>query len=102
MLRLLPLALAASMSFAALPPPPAFLLPNDMTPKKSIVSLTIDPAQDNFVGTVRLEVELNVATNIFWVNGKDLVPLSATVKFAGRTLGATAEAAGGEFIGLEI
>ncbi len=90
------------MSFAALPPPPAFLLPTDMTPKKSIVNLTIDPAQDTFTGTVRIDVELNVATNIFWVNGKDLVPLRATVEYAGRTIGATAEAAGGEFIGLEI
>jgi cytosol alanyl aminopeptidase len=102
MLRLLPLTLAASMSFAALPPPPAFVLPNDMTPKKYEIDLTIDPAQDTFVGTMRVDVALNVATNIFWVNGKDLVPLSATVKFAGRTVGATAEAAGGEFIGLEI
>ena len=88
--------------FAALPPPPAFLLPNYLTPVKHTVELTIDPEKDTYVGTVRIAVELNVATNVFWVNGKDVVPIDASVKYQGVTTAAKVEAVKDEFIGLEI
>jgi alanyl aminopeptidase len=88
--------------FAALPPPPAFLLPNDMTPVKHTVELTIDPDKDTYVGTVSIAVELNVATNIFWVNGKDVVPIEASVKYQGVTIAGRVQAVKDEFIGVEI
>jgi hypothetical protein len=37
-------------AFAALPLPPAFVLPDDVVPKKYFVDLTIDPAKETFEG----------------------------------------------------
>lgn len=103
--RSLLLAALCALSFAEpvfSASPPAFLLPNDVVPLKHTVDLTIDPSQPSFAGTVRIEVELHTATKIIWVNGKEVVPETASVESGGRTMDARAEAAGGEFIGLEL
>src|SRR5580692_1934180 len=97
---------ACSLTFAAtltcLAAAPSFLLPSDVVPKKHIVELTIDPALDLFSGWARIDVELSRATNIIWVNAKDLTPTESTVTWQGRALNAKALVEGAEFIGLEL
>jgi len=86
----------------ALPAPPIFLLPDDVTPKKHIVDLKIDPAKPTFEGTVRIEVELRRPVSVIWVNAKDLTPMESSVEASGHVYPARATAVGGEFIGLEL
>ncbi len=96
------LTLACAAVLSALPPPPLFLLPDGVTPKKHTIELTIDPALDSFTGSARIEVELNKPANLLWVNAKGLTPEEASVTWQGRTIRAQASAVGGEFIGLEL
>jgi cytosol alanyl aminopeptidase len=97
-MRLALVLLFSAAAFAALPLPPAFVLPDDVVPKKYVVDLTIDPSKDTFVGQARIEVELKKATSVIWVNAKNITPSEATV--GGKK--ARAEVAGGEFLGLEL
>ncbi len=94
--------LACAAALSALPAPPSFLLPDGVTPKKHTIELTIDPALDTFSGWSRIEVELTKPTAVLWVNAKDLTPQESSVQWQGRTIPASATAAGGEFIGLEL
>jgi alanyl aminopeptidase len=102
----MPRAFLTLLAFAtvlpALPPPPSFLLPNEVTPKKHIIELTVDPALNTFTGWARIEIEIAKSTPVLWVNAKDLIPGEASVTRNGRTIPAKATAAGGEFIGLEL
>src|SRR5258706_11902571 len=77
---------------------PEFLLPDDVVPKKHVIDMIIDPAKDTFEGTARIDVELKKSTSLIWINAKDVTPLEASV---GKQR-ARAEAAGGEFIGLNL
>ena len=81
---------------------PSFLLPDDVTPKKHIIELTIDPAQDTFTGWSRIEVDLAKSTKTLWINAKDLTPQQSSVTYQGNTLQATATPTGGEFIAVEL
>jgi cytosol alanyl aminopeptidase len=98
----MPRASLCLLAFAILQAQPSFLLPDTVTPKKHIIELTIDPAQDTFTGWSRIEVDLTKPTNQLWVNAKDLTPDQSSVDYQGRTLQAVATPAGGEFIGLEL
>ncbi len=97
-MRFIPVVLSSALGFAALPPPPAFTLPDDVVPTKYVVDLTIDPAKDTFDGVARIEVDLKKPVTVIWVNAKDITPEEASV--GGKK--ARAEAAGGEFIGLQL
>jgi len=93
-MRLAPFLIA----LAAVAQTPGFDLPDDVVPKKHTIDMTIDPGKDTFEGTARIEVELKKSTSVIWVNAKDLTPIEAS---AGKQK-ARAEAAGGEFIGLNL
>src|SRR5258708_5496523 len=70
-----PVLLAICGSFLAAQP--AFLLPNDVVPRKYTIELTIDPSQPTFSGIAQIEVELRRETDEIWLNGKDLITGSA-------------------------
>src|SRR5580693_3396590 len=101
-MRFITSLLLCSTSFAALPPPPAFLLPDDVVPRKHIIDVTIDPSKDNFDGRARIAVEQLTATSVIWLNAKDVIPKEASIEVGGRTLPARAQAVAGEFLGLEL
>src|SRR5712692_7814124 len=77
---------------------PAFLLPDDVVPRKHTVELTIDPSRDTFEGRMRIDVELRAPVTEVWVDAKDLIIASASVNGTPQTVLAT----GGEFAGLEM
>ncbi len=90
--------LFSSAAVASLPPPPAFLLPDDVVPRKYVIELTIDPAKDTFEGRAQIEVELKKPTSLIWLNAKNITPSQATV----GNQKALAEVAGEEFLGLSL
>src|SRR5262245_51067417 len=77
---------------------PTFLLPDNVIPLKHTVELTIDPSRETFEGRMRIEVDLRAPITEIWVNGKDLMIMSASLNETPRTV----LAAGGEFIGLNL
>jgi alanyl aminopeptidase len=101
-MRRLALCLLSATILFALPAPPAFLLPDGVTPRKHTVELTIDPSKPTFDGRISIDIELSKPIAILWLNAKDIAPRDASVEFKGRSLRAHAEAAGGEFLGIEL
>jgi hypothetical protein len=71
-------------------------------PRKHSVELTIDPSQPTFEGRIAIEIELRKSTAVLWLHAKDITASEASVVFGGTTRKARAEAAGGEFLGLEL
>jgi cytosol alanyl aminopeptidase len=77
---------------------PAFLLPNDVVPRKYTVDLTIDPSKPTFSGIARIEIELRRETDEIWLNGKDLIVGGADVD----GVAARVEPVGGEFLAVRL
>ena len=95
-MRALLLLLAAPLW--ALDAPPGFRLPNDVTPQKYTVSLTVDPAKDTFEGTIEIAVQLQHKQQIVWLNAKELTVTSASA----GSVHARAELVGDEFLALQF
>ena len=88
----------ASLSVCCCAAQPAFVLPDDVVPRKYTIDLVIDPSKTTFSGVARIEVELRRETDEIWLNGKDLLAGSVDVDgVAGR-----AEPVGGEFFDLRL
>lgn len=98
MLSRILIAVASSAAAFALPPPPSFVLPGDVVPRKHTIEMTIDPAKDTFTGRATIEVEFKQPVSVIWLNGKDLTPIDA---FVGMRR-AQVETAGDEFIAVEL
>ena len=81
---------------------PSFLLPDDVTPKKHIVELTVDPSLDTFSGWTRIEVEIAKPTRVLFLNGKDLTFRESLVEWQGRRINAVTASEGDEFIRLAL
>jgi alanyl aminopeptidase len=87
-----------SLSVCCCAAQPAFVLPDDVVPRKYTIDLVIDPSKTTFSGVARIEVELRRETDEIWLNGKDLLAGSVDVDgVAGR-----AEPVGGEFFDLRL
>ena len=87
-----------SLSVCCCAAQPAFVLPDDVVPRKYTIDLVIDPSKTTFSGVARIEVELRRETDEIWLNGKDLLAGSVDVDgVAGR-----AEPVGGEFLDLQL
>jgi cytosol alanyl aminopeptidase len=88
----------ASLSVCCCAAQPAFVLPDDVVPRKYTIDLMIDPSKTTFSGIAQIEVELRRETDEIWLNGKDLLAGSVDVDgVAGR-----AEPVGGEFLHLQL
>lgn len=65
------MAAAALCFFAAAPRPataeniPSYRLPNDVVPQKESIRLRLDPAQDRYSGSVRIELQVKQTTRSF-------------------------------------
>jgi len=88
--------------WAALPPHPAFQLPEDAVPIRHTLELSIDPNLTTYDGKVAIDVELRKPSALIWVNGRNLIPKDGTVEFGGRNLPARVEPLGGEFLAVRL
>jgi alanyl aminopeptidase len=54
------------------PPVPGLRLPRDVVPIRYAPRLTIDPEQPTFTGTIDIVVRVERATDVVWLNAKDI------------------------------
>jgi cytosol alanyl aminopeptidase len=94
--RVLLAAACSTMAFALTPP--AFVLSDDVIPRKHTIEMTIDPAKDTFTGRAVIEVDVKTRSNVIWLNAKDITPVDA---FVGSKR-ARFETADDEFLALEL
>ncbi len=61
----------------ASPSPPVLRLGDAAKPLRQSIELRIVPAQDRFSGTTEIDLELRTATNLLWLNGRELTVTEA-------------------------
>jgi alanyl aminopeptidase len=87
---------------AADPPPPALQLPAVARPISYAVELTIDPASEDFAGTITTELEITAPVTTLWLDGKELVIDEATFVVGGARVAARAIYGGKDYVGLVV
>ncbi|HEX2688502.1 MAG TPA: M1 family metallopeptidase [Kofleriaceae bacterium] len=87
---------------AADPTPPALRLPAVARPIKHVLELTIDPASEEFAGTITMELEIVAPVTTLWLHGKELAIGEATVAAGSQRIAARAISGGKEFVGLVL
>jgi cytosol alanyl aminopeptidase len=78
-----PAPVAAARAPKAAPTPPDLRLPTIVRPTHNTVELTLDPASEDFTGTITTVLEIAQPTDVIWLNGDEIKIQSATV--AGQT-----------------
>jgi aminopeptidase N len=100
-----PAAHAAPAAPAA-PEPPKLRLGDNAAPRQAAIELTIDPNKPTFDGVVDIDLELNAATYILWLNGAEIAIQSATLSTPGGAAAVPAHvvpvAPGGDFVGFSF
>ncbi len=84
------------------PAPPELRLPNVASPLHNTVELAIDPASEEFTGTITTDLEITKPLSLLWLNGKELTIEKATFAVVGATVTATPVDGGKEFVGLAL
>lgn len=88
------LLLAAALPGHAADAVPTGPLPRTVVPSLVKLELKLDPGQERFSGTTRIDAEVKEATRVIWMHGRDLDITQATVVLAdGRRLPLAAESA---------
>ncbi len=83
-------------------PPPSLRLPELAHPERYLLDLALDPSKDSFSGVVTIDLVIDKATSVIWLNATDLTIESASLALGERTLSATPVPAGKDFIGLSF
>jgi alanyl aminopeptidase len=65
-------------------------------------TLSLDPAKDDFEGTIQIQVDVNKATRVVWLNANQIAVKSASVTSAERKIAAKPVAGGKDFLALEL
>jgi alanyl aminopeptidase len=84
------------------PRPPALRLPGGARPLRYDVDLTIDPAREDFAGTIVAELELAAPTRVVWLNAEEIAVEAATFEAGGATAAARAITRDKHFLGLVV
>jgi len=87
---------------AAEPAPPELRLPEVVRPLRYEVELTIDPASDDFRGTIVAPLEIVAPTRVLWLNGKEIAVESATFDAGGQQIAARPISQHKEYLGLVV
>ena len=64
---------------APAPTPPDLRLPTTVRPTHNTVELTLDPASEDFSGTITTALEIAAPTDVIWLNGDEITIKTATV-----------------------
>ncbi|MBL0220149.1 MAG: M1 family metallopeptidase [Myxococcales bacterium] len=73
----------------AAPTPPALRLPTGVRPTANTVELTIDPASEDFTGSISTSIAVDEPTSVIWLNGDELELATATATVGGVAQKAT-------------
>ena len=90
---------ASSASQPAAPIPPPFRLGDAATPKGYAVRLVIDPNRDDFTGEIAIDVNVNHALDVLWLNAQKIAIQSAALDAGGTTIPLTSIDGGKNFVG---
>ncbi len=89
--------------FAADTPPKLRLAEvEQMAPTNYRATLTVDPAEDQFTGSISITLDVRQPSNVIWLNGTKLSIESASLKSLGQQMQATVLPGGNDFIGLKF
>jgi len=81
---------------------PRLRLPDTVIPTSYRVSLTIDPARDNFDGDITIAVKVKQAVNVIWLNASHLTIHDAELKTGEGQLRPDVIPGGTDFVGLRF
>jgi alanyl aminopeptidase len=82
------------------PAPPALRLPAVARPLRYEVELTIDPASEDFRGTIAMPLELAAPARVLWLNAKEITVDAATFEVGGKPIAARPIAQHKDYLGL--
>jgi alanyl aminopeptidase len=82
--------------------PPPLRLPGGARPLRYDVELTLDPASEDFAGTIGIELELAAPTRVLWLNADEIEVQSATFDAGGAKIAAKPISEHKGFLGLEV
>ena len=83
-------------------PAPTLRLPAVARPVKHAVELTIDPASEDFTGTITTELEIIAPMTTLWLDAKELVVDDATFVVGSERIAARAIYGDKEYVGLVL
>ena len=84
------------------PTPPALRLPTTVRPTSNVVDLVIDPASEDFTGSITSAIVVDAPVSVIWLNGDEITIASATVTIGGTTQTATVTAPKKGYLGLSF
>jgi alanyl aminopeptidase len=84
------------------PAPPTFRLGDAATPRAYDLTLAIDPREDHFTGTARIDFHLGRAMPVLWLNAEKLEIAQATFTRGGEQRAARVIAAKEDFVGFAL
>src|SRR5687768_16108366 len=70
------------------PTPPELRLPAMVKPLRNEIELTLDPATEDFTGTIAIDLELAEPTSVVWLNQEEITIASAVFRTAGGEIAA--------------
>ena len=95
-----------SLIFAAVlvaqPAPPAFRLPGDVQPVRYRLELTVVPEQEEFTGTIEIQLRVVRPASVIWLNAADLAVSSARLTAGGAARQGQVIAGGSDFVGVQF
>jgi len=83
-------------------PPPTLSLPDGVRPLREALDLDLDPAQERYRGTARIDLELASPSTVVWLNAQDLDIASARVESEGSGQPARVSAGAPGFVSLTV
>jgi len=79
---------------------PRMRLPDQATPLRYSLELTLVPAATEFAGVVHIDLQIKTGTRLLWINGDGLAIEAAAVAAGGVTYSAQARSEPRDFVGL--
>jgi cytosol alanyl aminopeptidase len=93
----------AQLASQPAPTPPALRLGDSTTPLRYAARLAIDPARDDFEGEISIDIRINQASKIIWLNATEIKISTAKIELQtpSASIALTPIAGGDDFVGLQ-
>ena len=82
--------------------PPTLRLPDTIAPTSYRVDLHLDPAKNDFAGSVNIEVTLTAPAQTIWLNANRITVQTAALSAQGKSFPAQVLPGGDDFLGLQF